>query len=109
MSSDAGDGRQLSAGIIVVRAADDGFRYLLLRAYRHWDFPKGRVEPGETPLAAAWRETEEETGLARLAFRWGESYFETEPYGTRARGGDRSREGTGPSVGGRGGKSVQAT
>ena len=28
-----------------------------------WDIPKGRVEEGETPLAACIRECEEETGL----------------------------------------------
>ena len=29
----------------------------------HWDIPKGQAEPGETPLAAALRETREECGL----------------------------------------------
>ena len=52
----------------------------MLRAYRNWDFPKGEVEPGEDPLAAARREVEEETSLASLEFPWGEAFCETEPY-----------------------------
>jgi 8-oxo-dGTP pyrophosphatase MutT (NUDIX family) len=72
--------RTRSAGVIVVRRAPSGWQYLLLRAYRYWDFPKGLVEPGEDPLAAAEREVEEETGLRGLHFRWGSGYCETEPY-----------------------------
>jgi len=53
---------------------------LLLRAYRDWDFPKGNVEPGEAPLAAAIRETREEAGIDDLEFVWGQDYVETEPY-----------------------------
>ncbi|HEX6997125.1 MAG TPA: bis(5'-nucleosyl)-tetraphosphatase [Gammaproteobacteria bacterium] len=71
----------LSAGVVVVRETADGFRFLLLRAYRNWDFPKGLVEPGEDPFAAAVRETREETGIDDLAFDWGSDYAETAPYG----------------------------
>jgi bis(5'-nucleosidyl)-tetraphosphatase len=39
------------------------------------------VDPGEDPLAAAIRETEEETTLTGLNFRWGNEFIETEPYG----------------------------
>ena len=71
----------LSAGVIIVRRFDDQYRYLLLRVRDYWDFPKGMIEPGEDPLAAAIRETEEETTLTDLDFRWGRAYIETEPYG----------------------------
>ena len=64
----------------MVRCASDRYLYLLLRAYRYWDFPKGMVEPSENALAAACREVKEETGLVALDFRWGDVCFETEPY-----------------------------
>lgn len=71
----------LSAGAVVVRRHDDDFRFLLLRAYRYWDFPKGRVEAGEQPLEAARREVEEEAGLRELSFPWGHDFAQTPPYG----------------------------
>lgn len=70
-----------SAGVVVVRRADDGWRVLLLRVYNYWDCPKGTVEPGEDPLATALREAREETTIDDLEFAWGESFTETEPYG----------------------------
>lgn len=70
----------LSAGVAVLRDTPAGQRFLLLRAYRYWDFPKGAVEPGETPLQAAVREVHEETGLDDLEFFRGEIYAETAPY-----------------------------
>jgi 8-oxo-dGTP pyrophosphatase MutT (NUDIX family) len=76
----AGKPPRLSAGIVVVRRDGGDYRFLLLRAYRNWDFPKGLVEAGEAPLAAAIREVEEETGLSGLAFPWGEAYTDTLPY-----------------------------
>ena len=71
---------RLSAGVIVVRRAPEGWLFLLLRAYRNWDFPKGLVEAGEAPLTAARREVEEETLIADLQFSWGEAFIETAPY-----------------------------
>ena len=71
----------LSAGALVVRRVLGEWRFLMLRAYRNWDFPKGLVEGGEEPLAAALREVTEETGLTDLKFRWGTEYYETAPYG----------------------------
>lgn len=66
---------------MVARRDGQGWRLLLLRAYRNWDFPKGRVEAGEEPLAAARREVREETLIEDLQFNWGEAYRETGPYG----------------------------
>ncbi len=60
--------REVSAGGIVFRRDAAGVpRFLLIRdSYRHWGFPKGHLEEGETPGAAALRETREETGLEQL-------------------------------------------
>jgi len=71
----------LSAGAVIVRMEPQGPRYLLLRAYDYWDFPKGIVEGGEESLEAAIREIEEETTLTGLLFPWGDAYRETPPYG----------------------------
>ena len=71
---------KFSAGIAVLRRFDGDWRCLMLRAYRNWDFPKGEVEAGEDPLAAALREVREETSLAELDTRWGEVFWETAPY-----------------------------
>ena len=54
---------RLSAGAVVVRCEAGTYLYLLLRAYRYWDFPKGIVEVTESAHAAAQREVREETGL----------------------------------------------
>src|ERR1700749_4707847 len=71
---------RVSAGVGVVRELKGSWRFLMLRAYRNWDFPKGLVESGEQPLEAAIREVREETLIDSLDFRWGEVYRETAPY-----------------------------
>lgn len=53
---------------------------LILRCYRNWDFPKGRVEPGEDLLQTALREAREEADLRDLTLEWGEVFAETAPY-----------------------------
>lgn len=61
---------ETSAGGVVFRANGGQPLFLLIRdSYRNWGFPKGHVEPGELPEAAALREVEEETGLAGLELR----------------------------------------
>ena len=70
----------LSAGVVPLRRTRTGWRMLVLRAYKNWDFPKGRVEPGEDPIDAAKREAIEETGITDLDFAFGESFRETVPY-----------------------------
>ena len=73
-------GKRLSAGVVILRETPAGPRFLLLRAFRHWDFPKGAVEPGETPLEAAKREVAEEAGITTLDFKWGFDFQDTPPY-----------------------------
>ena len=70
----------LSCGVVLARQTEDGWATLMLRAYSHWDFPKGMREPGEDPLEAAIREVAEETGITAMSFDWGERFFETGPY-----------------------------
>lgn len=72
--------RRFSAGVVPVRRDARGWRVLILRAFRLWDFPKGAVEAGETPRQAAVREAREETAIDDLVFRWGEAFTETAPY-----------------------------
>lgn len=69
-----------SAGVVVVRKEANQWKYLFLRAYRNWDFPKGIVEPSEDPLETAKREVQEEAGITNLNFRWGDVFKETSPY-----------------------------
>ena len=72
--------KTLSAGVVPARRTARGWQLLVLRAFRNWDFPKGAVEPGEDPKAAAIRETREETSIERLDFAFGDGYRETMPY-----------------------------
>ena len=78
--SSAATPHRLSAGVVVVSVAQHKLKYLLLRAYRNWDFPKGLVEAGEEPIAAALREVREETTLDDLSFDWGRAFMDTGPY-----------------------------
>ena len=52
--------RSLVAGY---KAGANGPEICLVSDGKHWGFPKGLVEPGETPEGAALREVAEETGI----------------------------------------------
>jgi bis(5'-nucleosidyl)-tetraphosphatase len=69
---------ELSAGVIPYRwAGGRDLLYLVLHSATvrnpraRWEFPKGGIEPGETPRQAAAREFQEETNLTDWAFREG--------------------------------------
>ncbi len=70
----------MSAGVVIVSLMERKLKFLLLRAYRNWDFPKGIVEPGEAPIDAALREVREETTLDDISFDWGLVFMDTGPY-----------------------------
>ncbi|MDH3860828.1 MAG: NUDIX domain-containing protein [Gammaproteobacteria bacterium] len=72
--------QRLSCGIVLARRSGPDWMTLMLRAYHHWDFPKGIREAGEEPLETAIREVGEETGITELSFDWGDRFFETGPY-----------------------------
>jgi 8-oxo-dGTP pyrophosphatase MutT (NUDIX family) len=58
--------RELSAGCVVYRVNDDATDVVLIqpRDRNAWALPKGLIERGESPEAAAAREAREETGLS---------------------------------------------
>jgi 8-oxo-dGTP pyrophosphatase MutT (NUDIX family) len=54
-----------SFGIIPLKQENGVWHILLIlhQGGRHWAFPKGHGNPGETPIESASRELKEETGL----------------------------------------------
>lgn len=68
-----------SAGIIIYRIERGNVVFLfLVKKNGDLDFPKGRIEKGESALDAAIRETKEETGLSpevKPSFKRKESFF----------------------------------
>jgi bis(5'-nucleosidyl)-tetraphosphatase len=55
-----------SAGFILFRNSPAGPLYLLLDYGKHWDYPKGHLEKGESAWQAAVRELKEETGIRQV-------------------------------------------
>ena len=58
--------REISAGCVVYRKSGDSAEVALIqpRDRKAWALPKGLIERGETPQAAAQREALEETGFS---------------------------------------------
>lgn len=56
-----------SAGVLIYRLTRQGPKILVLHYDAgHWDFPKGKLEAGETDIQAALREVVEETGITQV-------------------------------------------
>jgi len=56
--------KKLQAGAVPFRVLDARTEFLLVTSRKgNWIFPKGVVEPGETPEDTALKEVEEEAGL----------------------------------------------
>lgn len=57
--------REESFGIIPLKTTDDGYSIFLVqhKGAKHWGFPKGKGDVGESPLQSAERELLEETAL----------------------------------------------
>jgi 8-oxo-dGTP pyrophosphatase MutT (NUDIX family) len=57
--------QEQSFGVIPLKQENGIWQVLVIlhQGSRHWAFPKGRGNPGETPLESAKRELKEETGL----------------------------------------------
>ncbi|XP_022920744.1 bis(5'-nucleosyl)-tetraphosphatase [asymmetrical] isoform X2 [Onthophagus taurus] len=59
---------KLAAGFVIFRRVSSSIEYLLLQTSygeHHWTPPKGHLDPGETDIIAAYRETEEEAGFKK--------------------------------------------
>jgi phosphohistidine phosphatase SixA/ADP-ribose pyrophosphatase YjhB (NUDIX family) len=72
----------LAAGTVTWRRDEDGIPLVALihrPKYQDWSFPKGKLEEREHVIAAAYRETVEETGFdVRLGRDLGEISYETQ-------------------------------
>jgi 8-oxo-dGTP pyrophosphatase MutT (NUDIX family) len=70
MSKRRADLEVSAGGIVFRRVPGEAPKYLLIRdSYNNWGFPKGHLEPDESPAEAARRETAEETGLNDLVLQ----------------------------------------
>ncbi|CAH0550385.1 unnamed protein product [Brassicogethes aeneus] len=55
-----------ATGFVIFRTISNKIEYLLLQTsygVNHWTPPKGHMDPGETEMQTAYRETNEESGL----------------------------------------------
>lgn len=62
--ADRGRAEILAAGTVLIRGTGAKTEVCLVHrpTQRDWSFPKGKLDPGEHAVVAAWRETAEETG-----------------------------------------------
>ncbi len=68
-----------SCGIVPLKKEKDRIYVLIIvhKGGRHWGFPKGHKDPGETDLQTAERELKEETGLSIVRWVSRTPYVET--------------------------------
>ena len=57
---------QRSAGFIICKKNDERKYLVLLHGGKYWNFPKGKLESGESEIEAAARELKEETGITQI-------------------------------------------
>ena len=79
-----------AAGLIIFRRKcfNEPIEYLLLQTSygkHHWTPPKGHVDPGESDMETALRETEEESGLERGSLNVMENIRRTLNYEVRGK------------------------
>lgn len=66
MGKNKGNGKRYDqAGAVPFRVTDDGIEFCLItsRGKGKWCFPKGVIDPGETPVETALKESDEEAGV----------------------------------------------
>lgn len=71
--------KENSYGVIPLRKEEGGVKVLLIfhKKGKHWGFPKGHKDPGESDFEAAQRELREETGLMIVECLASEPFSET--------------------------------
>jgi 8-oxo-dGTP pyrophosphatase MutT (NUDIX family) len=72
--------RPCAAGVVPVRWTEAGWRVLVVRARRAWEFPNGAITPGDDPLQAAERHARKGTGLDDIRFAFGPVFRDPAPY-----------------------------
>jgi bis(5'-nucleosidyl)-tetraphosphatase len=65
--------------MVIVHHDGERYRFLVLRAFSDWDFPKALVQEGEDPLSVALAAARDKTGLDDLELNWGDECRETVP------------------------------
>ena len=66
------------SGVVVVRVVGGEYKVLGLWARGGYDIPKGHVEDGEDFFETAIRETEEESNITTLNFKWGKDHIKAD-------------------------------